>query len=315
MRDKISRRDFINKSVLGMCLVNTDVKGESNFNNSKKISYELPKRKLGRTGRMVSCIGFGGGGRFYRDVVLESVAEKLIEHAIRLGITYFDAAKIYGNGKTEKRYGKYLTPKYRNRIFLTSKTQSRKYDEVMQDIETSLINLNTDYLDLYYMHGIDKMEDVETLSGSSGGYEAYMRLKNEGVVKNIGFSFHKWNEASQTSFERFDIDVVMCPLNASRNSGCEKNFLPLALERNIGVVAMKITGASALIGNVTGSDLVRYTLSLPIAVANLGIEGFGTLESCIEIAKEPIISPEQRDDINKRLAFDPKIHKLPYFQG
>ena len=313
MKEKISRRDFINKSVLGIGLAGIDSKDKSDISFTKNISGGIPKRKLGRTGRMVSCIGFGGGGRFFRDVVLESVAEKLVEYAVKLGITYFDSAKIYGNGKTEKRYGKYLSPKYRKRVFLTSKTQSRTYDEVMRDIEASLKNLNTDYLDLYYMHGIDKIEDVNTLSGSSGGYKAYMKLKEEGVVQNIGFSFHKWNEASQQSFKRFDVDVVMCVLNASRNSGAEENFIPLALERNVGIIAMKVTAASALIGNVTGQELVRYALSLPIAVANLGIEGFGTLESCVEIAKEPLISAKERDDINKRLAFNPKIHKLPYF--
>jgi aryl-alcohol dehydrogenase-like predicted oxidoreductase len=314
MSEKISRRDFISKSATGVGLVSLKSLEVLEKDIPKEASDELPKRMLGRTGRMVSCIGFGGGGRYWRDVANESTAEELVNYAVKLGITYFDSAKDYGNSKTEKRYGRYLTPKYRKQIFLTSKTQSRTYDEIMKDVETSLKNLNTDYLDLYCMHGIDKIEDVETLSGPSGGYKAYIKLKNEGVAKNIGFSFHKWNDASKESLKRFDPDAVLCVINASRDSGCEQYFLPLALVKNIGVIAIKTTGASALIGNVTGQDLVRYALSLPIALASIGMESYGTLESCVSIAKEPLISPEKREEIVKKLAFDPKVHKLPYFR-
>lgn len=184
----------------------------------------------------------------------------------------------------------------------------------MTDIETTLGNLKADYLDLYHMHGIDKIEDVNTLSKSSGGYKAFLKLRNDGVVKNMGFSTHQWNEASKEALDRFDPDVVMCPLNAARDSGCEEHLLPLALKRNIGMVAMKVTGQNSLIGQVKGQDLVKYSLSLPVAVVNVGMNGFGTLESCVEIAKEALISPQKRDIINQKLAYNPPIHKLTYNQ-
>jgi len=317
MKKKISRRNFISKSALGVGAMNLIhcAKGKTDFTTSNIINGGIPKRKLGRTGRMVSCIGFGGGSRYTSWVPQEGDAEKLIHYAIKLGITYFDAARSYGGGKTEKRYGRYLTPNYRNQIFLTSKTEKRTYDGVMEDIEISLKYLKTDYLDLYCMHGIDRMSDVETLSGASGGYKAYVKLKDEGVVQNIGFSYHKWNEASQQSFERFDVDAVLCPLNASRNSGNEENMIPIALERDIGIIAIKTTGQNALIGNVTGADLVRYALSLPIALASVGMDGYATLESCVEIAKEPVLSKTEAEKVHKKLAFDPKKTRLPYFQG
>lgn len=314
MEKEISRREFICKSAIGIGIVGiNEIKG-LNVSSAKNVSDKLPRRKLGRTGKMVSCIGFGGGSRYWHWVPEEPMAGKLIEHAIRLGIAYFDTCINYGDQKSEKRFGKYLTPKYRNQIFLVSKTDRRKYDEVMEDIETTLKNLNTDYLDLYHMHRVDTVDDVKTLSGKSGGFKAYTKLKNENVTKYIGFTYHEWNEASKEALERFDPDVVMCPLNAARDSGCEENFLPLALERNIGIVAMKVAGQNALIGNVTGQDLLRYALSLPVAVANVGMDGFGTLESCVEIAKEPLISSKERDAIHKKLAYSPEIHKLPYLQ-
>lgn len=193
-------------------------------------SEDLPKRRLGRTNRMVSCIGFGSGSRYCNWVADDATLQKHIDHAINLGITYFDSARLYGNGLSEERYGKFLTPKYRKQIFLNSKTQERTYDGVMKDIETSLKTLKTDYLDMYTMHGIDNIEEVNTLLGSGGGYKAFLKLRDEGVAKNICFSYHKWNDASQKCFREFDVDVVMCVINAARFNGNEDNLIPLALK-------------------------------------------------------------------------------------
>ena len=278
-------------------------------------AMELPKRRLGRTNRMVSCIGFGAGSRYCNWVAEEGTHQKYIDHAIKLGITYFDSARSYGNGIAEERYGKFLTPKYRNQIFLNSKSNKRTYDGVMQEIEISLKTLKTDYLDLYCMHALDLIEDVNALLGPDGGYKAFVKLRNEGVVKNIGFSFHKWNEASQKSFNEFDIDAVLCPINASRYTGCEDNLIPLAVNRDVGIIAIKILGQNALIGNVSGDDLVRYVLRLPISVANIGMDGYSPLESCVSIGKGPLISEAEAKDIEIRLNFDPKVTKLPYFTG
>ncbi len=276
---------------------------------------ELPKRKLGRTNRMVSCIGFGGGSRYTGWAAPDEILQKHIDYAIKLGITYFDTARSYGDGLSEERYGRFLVPKYRKQIFLNSKSGERTYDGVMKGIETTLKTLNTDYLDLYCMHAIDKVEDVDTLLSASGGYKAFLKLRDEGVVKNIGFSFHKWNEASQKSFREFDVDAIMCVINAARSNGNEDNLVPLATERNLGIIAIKIMGQNALIGNVPGNDLLRFTLSLPVSLANVGMDGFAPLESCVAVGKEPVLSPEKARDIVKKLNFDPKVTKLPYFTG
>jgi aryl-alcohol dehydrogenase-like predicted oxidoreductase len=276
---------------------------------------ELPKRRLGRTDRMVSCIGFGGGSRYCNWVADEDTLQKHIDHAIKLGITYFDSARSYGNGLSEERYGEFLTPKYREQIFLNSKTMERTYDGVMREIEISLRTLKTEYLDLYCMHSIDTVEDVDVLLSPSGGYKALLKLKNEGVVKNIGFSFHKWNDASQKSFNEFDVDAILCVINASKYNGNEDGLLPLAAKRDVGIIAIKIMGQNALIGNVSGDDLLRYGLSLPISVANVGMDGFSPLESCVDVGKEPLLSEKEAKKIELKLNFNPKVTRLPYFTG
>jgi aryl-alcohol dehydrogenase-like predicted oxidoreductase len=319
MRIKFTRRKFLQTAVItttaailpsvqrAAALPDSDASGLK--------SLELPKRRLGRTNRMVSCIGFGGGSRYCNWVADEDTLQKHIDHAIKLGITYFDSARSYGNGLAEERYGKFLTPKYRDQIFLNSKTMERTYDGVMKEIEISLKTLKTDYLDLYCMHAIDSVKDVDILLSPSGGYKAFLKLKNEGVVKNIGFSFHKWNDASRKSFDEFDVDSILCVINASKYNGNEDGLLPLAAKRDVGIIAIKIMGQNALIGNVSGDDLLRYGLSLPISVANVGIDGFSPLESCVEVGKEPLLSEKEAKKIVLKLDFNPKVTRLPYFTG
>ena len=319
MKNQFTRRKFLQTAAISTTAamltnnVGAVVKPDTAISAVK--SEELPKRRLGRTNRMVSCIGFGAGSRYCNWVADENMLQKHIDHAIKLGITYFDSARSYGNGLAEERYGKYLTPKYRKQIFLNSKTMERTYDRVMKEIEISLKTLKTDYLDLYCMHGIDKVEDVNTLLSSSGGYKAFLKLKNEGVIKNIGFSFHKWNDASQKSFKEFDVDAILCVINASKYNGNEEGLLPLAKKRDIGIIAIKIMGQNALIGNVSGDDLLRYALSLPVSVANVGIDGFAPLESCVEVGKEPLLSEKEARKIELNLNFDPKVTRLPYYTG
>lgn len=274
---------------------------------------QLPQRRLGRTNKMVSCLGFGGGSQWCNWPVKDDLLQKHIDHAIELGITYFDTARSYGNGKSEERYGKFLTPKYRNRIFLNSKSGERTYDGVMKDIETTLGLLKTDHLDLYCMHAIDKIEDVDKLLAQGGGYKAFLKLRDEGVVKSIGFSYHKWNDASQKSLKEFDIDVVMCPINAARSNGNEDNLIPLAQKRDLGIIAIKIMGQNALIGSVSGDDLLRYAMTLPISVLNVGMDNFAALESCVEVSRQAVISEADAKKILQKLNFDPAITKLPYF--
>jgi predicted aldo/keto reductase-like oxidoreductase len=172
------------------------------------------------------------------------------------------------------------------------------------------------------MHAMSGMEDVEKLSAGDGGFKAYRQLKDEGTIRNIGFSFHvDWSPGIREAVERFDPDVIMCALNAAKTPdsnagvGNEEELLPLAQERNIGIVAMKVTGQNRLIGNVNGQDLLRYTLSLPVVtLANVGMDGFGTLESCVAVAKEPPLSADQRQAIHVALDYKADTHRLAYFE-
>ena len=317
MSDKINRRNFMQCSVLAVGAVNaldadTDRMNIPLDNAIKKT--EMPTTILGRTGRRVSRLSFGGGSRYFQWVPSETDAEKLIDYAIELGITYFDTAHTYGeNQESEIRYGKYLTPKYRDKIFLTTKMAQRTYDGVMKEFEDSLKALKTDHVDLLHMHAVSTMEDVNQLLAADGGLKAIRKFKDEGSAKNIGFSWHvNWGPHIKKALDEFDPDVVMTALNASRETGAEEHFLPIALERNIGIIVMKTTAQNALIGKVSGKDLVRYSFGLPAHVVNVGMDGFATLESCVEIAKEKPLSKSQQEELHRQLAYSPDSYDIPY---
>lgn len=324
MKEKLNRRNFIKKSGMGIGFASIVGAKDAIKTPERGIDSKMPKRKLGRTGKMVSCLGFGGGSRYL--IPDERTAEKLIQYAFNLGITFYDTSLSYGDGKSESRYGNYLVPFHRDEIFLSTKTDALTYDEIMRDIERSLKYLKTDYVDLYSFHYIDNTKDrVRKISSSKGALEGAVKLKDEGIIKAIGFSFHEWGETAKQCIKRINPDVIICPLNAARSYGyakkidkadsTEENLLPYAQKNNIGIAAIKTTGQNSLIGNVSGQELVRYTMSLPVVGTVLvGMDGFGTLESCVKIAKEPSLSPTEREAISKKLAYDPEIHKLPYLQ-
>jgi aryl-alcohol dehydrogenase-like predicted oxidoreductase len=315
MNENVDRRSFLRQSVAtvgGVNLLNAEL-ARAGAESDRPADSPVPTTILGRTGTKVSRLGFGAGTPFWQWLPSEQQAARLLEYAVQKGVTYFDTAFSYGkDNASEKRLGKSIVPEYRKQLFLVTKSRERSYDGVMTQFEQSLTNLNTDYLDLYHMHALKTFEDVRTLAGPSGGFKAFRKLKDGGAIKNIGFSFHTWEEFSQQAYKEFDPDVVMFSLNAARDSGCEEHFLPLAREKNTGLVAMKVTAGDSLIGKVSGQDLVRYVFSLPVHVVNIGIGGFGTLESCVELAKEAAISQAEREQINKRLAYEPGLYDIPY---
>ena len=107
MKNNFTRRKFLQTSAVTVTgAMIPSIAGASvlsNKDNPKVKSDELPKRRLGRTNRMVSCVGFGAGSRYCNWVANEEMLQKHIDHAINLGITYFDSARSYGNGLAEER--------------------------------------------------------------------------------------------------------------------------------------------------------------------------------------------------------------------
>ena len=229
----MKRRDFIRTTALAAPLIGlfpADLSAIARKTSKGKIE----KRSLGKTGEMLSMIGFGG--IVVRDTSAEE-ASSLVRQAIDAGINYFDVAPSYGNA--EIMLGPALEP-YRKDIFLACKTQKRTSGEARVELEQSLKNLRTDHFDLYQFHAVTTMKDVDAIHGPGGALETFIEARKEGRIRFIGFSAHSV-EAAMAMMDRFDFDTILFPVNyATWHSG---NFGPQVLsraqEKKMGILALK----------------------------------------------------------------------------
>jgi aryl-alcohol dehydrogenase-like predicted oxidoreductase len=194
----------------------------------------VPQRPLGKTGQMLSVVGFGG------IVVMDETivsAKQLVAQAIARGINYFDVAPSYGNA--ESRLGPALAP-YRESVFLACKTEQRLKEAAASSLQSSLELLQTDHFDLFQFHGVKNMAEVEAITGKGGALEAFLEARDKGQIKHIGFSAHS-EEAALAMLDRFQFDTILYPINwACWYAG---NFGPQVLQKaadmGLGILALK----------------------------------------------------------------------------
>ena len=273
---------------------------------------DIPMRTLGRTGQKLTCIGMGGA-RFRIIPFDEGTA--VVRRAYDLGINYFDMARSYrrqGDGYAEEVYGAVI-PAFRKNIFLTTKSGQRTRKGAEADLETSLKTMKTDYVDLWQMHGVNKMEDIKRIFAPGGAIEAFEAAKKAGKCRFIGYTNHRDPEVHVEMLkhaERFDtalmtLHVADTSFSESPAMSFEKTALPAAVERGIGIFAMKVFGHSFLLRPFSVGDCLRYVLSLPISAAALGFNTIGQLEDDVRIAQNfKPLSEEEQNALRKRAASD-----------
>jgi len=198
------------------------------------IPGNLEKRVLGKSGKMLTMLGFGG--IIVRDMQPED-ASSIVKFAIDAGVNYFDIAPAYGDAIL--KLGPALEP-YRKNVFLSCKTGGRTKEDARKDLEKSLKDMRTDHFDLYQLHAVTTLKDVDTILGKGGAMETFREARDEGKIKLIGFSAHSV-EAAMALMNRFDFDTILFPVNyATWYAG---NFGPqvlaLAQEKKMGILAIK----------------------------------------------------------------------------
>lgn len=166
----------------------------------------MQTRPLGKTGENLSIIGFGG--IIVTDTTTEEAATR-VGIAFDAGINYFDVAPSYGNAET--MLGPALAP-YRDRVFLACKTGKRDAAGAEAELNRSLDLLKTDHFDLYQMHALSKMEDLETAFAPGGVMEVMTKAREDGKVRFLGFSAHS-AEVAVEALSRFPFDSVLFPFN------------------------------------------------------------------------------------------------------
>ena len=197
-------------------------------------SGTIPKRKLGKTGEQLSIVGFAG------IVVMDnspSFAANIVSEAVDRGINYFDVAPTYGNA--QERLGPALQP-YRNQVFLACKEEDWTKNGSAKLLDESLRLLRTDHLDLYQLHALSKMSDLEQILGPDGAIETFEAARKAGKVRFIGFSAHSV-EVALAAMDRYAFDTILFPVNFVLFSQAKfgPQVLDKAQQKHMGIMALK----------------------------------------------------------------------------
>jgi predicted aldo/keto reductase-like oxidoreductase len=233
----MKRRDFVKGLSAASLLSLMDpgyLSAKEGLKSGTAPSDQVPKRQYGRAKDVISVIGFGG--IVVKDVTPED-ASSYVSEAVDRGINYFDVAPTYGNA--QERLGPALKP-YRDKCFLACKTTRRDAKGAAEELEESFQLLQTDHFDLYQLHAITTLDDVEKVFAKGGAMETFLKAKEQWKVRYLGFSAHS-EEAAHAAMNRYDFDSILFPL--SFPIWIKEDFGPSvhkrAKEANRGILAIK----------------------------------------------------------------------------
>ncbi len=229
MNDKSSRRTFLVTAGLSLptaALASTARTRRETTRPALTSPAGLSYRVLGKTGLKVTSVGFG---------CMITSDPSVIERGADLGITYFDTARSYQNGNNERMVGAALKSK-RKDITLSTKTGARTKEEALQHLDTSLTELGTDHVDIWYLHGKSKPEEL-----SDGLLEAQQIAKKAGKTRFVGVSTHAGqSELFPALIQKMPhFDVILTAYNFSLDPGMDA-LLESAVKQGLGIVAMKV---------------------------------------------------------------------------
>jgi aryl-alcohol dehydrogenase-like predicted oxidoreductase len=303
----MKRRSFVGGAFAGLSITGAFAAPQ------KPKAGDIPTVTFGRTGVKVSVIAQGGARMdLHPDVqTAAAYARKVYD----LGVTYFDCARLYWDGRSEEAYGIGLQGLRKN-IFLTTKSVKRTAKEAQEELETSLRLLKTDYLDLWQMHSIERQADIDKILAPGGAMEAFEAAKKAGKCRFIGFTGHFDPEAHAAFLKAYSKwDTVMMPVHAADHAylSFEKTALPVAQEFGIGVQAIKVFGKAFLLRSLSPIECLKYVLSQPgVHVAICGAGTQGQMEDNIRTAQSfKKMTPEEVADVRKRAIVGSGVYTGP----
>ena len=317
----MDRRGFLKKSTAAASLAASSKMFEPLA--AAKDSAAIPRRTLGKTGEKLSIIALGG------IVVTDTdpkFAANIVAEAFDRGINYYDVAPTYGNA--QERLGPALEP-YRKKSFLACKTEKRDKEGSAAALEESLKLLRTDHVDLYQLHAMTKMEDVEKVFSPTGAMETFLAARQAGKIRYIGFSAHSV-ETALALMDRFDFDTILFPFNFVLFS--QAKFGPTVLEhanqKKMGVLALKGMAKTVWSKDLKEGDrpqpkcwyepaalpeeaslALRWTLSQPITAAvPLGDEKYFRVAMDVAQKFKPVSAEEEKTLMARATGVEPLFH-------
>jgi len=230
---------------------------------------------LGRTGLMVSRLGFGGIP-IQRDT--EEDAISVVERCLALGITYIDTANGYTT--SEERIGKAVAGR-RDKVVIATKTGARTREDAEKHLALSLKRLQTDYIDIYQFHGVNNTKHLEAVLEPNGLLAFAEEAKKAGKVRHIGITSHQMDIAKKAiATDKFE--TIMFPFNVVTDEAATQ-LLPLARQHDVGFIAMKpLAGGMLDNAKICFKYLFQFSDVLPIP----GIEKPQEIEEIVEILEK-----------------------------
>jgi hypothetical protein len=276
------------------------------------VQGQMPTRNLGKTGARIGIFGLGGQGALEKPDQ-DELALRMIQRALELGVNYFDTSAIYGGTErwSERYLGKGLKGN-RDRVFVATKTKERTRDAALKNIEVSLKLLDADHVDSWQLHDVGIQEDVDQIFSKGGAIEALMQAHDQKIVRHLGVTGRFRPDALVACIRRFPFDTVLMGVNAADKYyySFEKDLLPLAVEKQMGIIGMKVMARGRILsswtppsveeqarswegkgaiattpGTLTKQETFFYNLSLPLSTAIIGCDSVEQVEECAALAR------------------------------
>ncbi len=247
----------------------------------------MKKRVLGKTGLEVTVVGVGG---IPIQKINQSETTEMFKEVCSQGINFIDTARGYG--VSEEYIGNAIEGK-RDRFILATKSTMRTYEEMKADIDVSLKNLKTDYIELYQLHFVKDMDVYEQVMSKDGAYKALVEAKEQGKIGFIGITAHK-KEVIEVAMETEKFDTIQFPYNPIENQG--EHLFKRAKELNIGVIIMKPIAGGAF---EKGELSIKYILNNEnVTTVIPGVENSELVKKNAEVGKNDFtLSDEEKAEI------------------
>ena len=277
----LDRRQFIQLSAAGAAAMLAPPVTAETHNG-------IPHRVLGRTGEKVSLLGIGGYHIGVKSLTDED-SIRMIRTALDEGVNFLDNAWDYTDGRSETLMGRALKDGYRDKAFLMTKVIDRTREGAQAQLEESLRRLDVEVIDLWQFHGLKHPEDAKAAFETV--MEVALKAQQEGKIRYIGFTGHI-TPASHVEMLAQDYDwaSVQMPLNVFDHhfKSFEMEVLPKAIEKNLGIIAMKSLAGRAKPhqeGVFTVEEMWRYTMNLPVSTVVTGVDTMARLQEALKVFK------------------------------
>lgn len=248
----------------------------------------MEKRILGKTNYKVSSVGVGG---IPIQRVDNSTAIEILKEALNQGMNFIDTARGYM--ESEELIGNALEVLGRDRFILATKSMARTYDGIIEELNTSLKLLKTDYIDLYQLHNVRTLGQLDQVLGDDGALKAIKEYRDKGIIKEIGITSHS-KDVLDVAMDTGEFATIQFPYNAVERQG--ESIFEKAKKNNIGVIIMKPLAGGAI---AKGELAVRFVLENPNV--SIVIPGMDSVEQVIGNANAGIqrreLTTEEREEL------------------